>query len=149
MRRRLLQLTIPVALLFLAVSQSRAQHSTEYSADQNAVLKVDEAFRRAKLERDTGTLRHIVANNYVATNQFGETRNKAELIDLFTTLSLDALTVKPSQVRITGDTAVVTGTQTELNGGGLDRMLFMRVYVRNREAGEWQLLANMQFVTPN
>jgi hypothetical protein len=149
MRRRLLQLTIPVAVFFLAVSQSRAQHSTEYSADQNAVLKVDEAFRRAKLERDTATLRHIVANNYVATNQFGETRNKAELIDLFATLSLKSLSVKPSQVRITGDTAVVTGAQTEVNNGGLDRMLFMRVYVRNREADEWQLLANMQFNTPN
>ena len=146
MRRRLLQLTIPVALVFLAVSQSRA---AEYSADQNAVLKVDEAFRRAKLERDTATLRHIVANNYVATNQFGETRNKAELIDLFATLSLKSLSVKPSQVRITGDTAVVTGAQTEVNEGGLDRMLFMRVYVRNREADEWQLLANMQFNTPN
>jgi hypothetical protein len=149
MRRRLLRLTIPVALFFLAVSQSIAQHSTEYSADQNAVLKVDEAFRRAKLERDTATLRHIVANNYVATNQFGETRNKAELIDLFATLSLKSLSVKPSQVRITGDTAVVTGAQTEVNNGGLDRMLFMRVYVRNREADEWQLLANMQFNTPN
>ena len=149
MRRRLLQLTIPVTLFFLAVSQSRAQHSTDYSADQNAVLKVDEAFRRAKLERDTATLRHIVANNYVATNQFGETRNKAELIDLFATLSLKSLSVKPSQVRITGDTAVVTGAQTEVNDAGLDRMLFMRVYVRNREADEWQLLANMQFNTPN
>jgi hypothetical protein len=132
--------------MVLAVSQSSA---AEYSTDQNAVLKVDEAFRVAKLGNDTATLRRIVANNFVTTNQFGETRNKAELIELFATLSLKSLTTKPSQVRITGDTAVVTGSQTEVNDGGLNRMLFMRVYVRNREAGEWQLLANMQFNSPN
>jgi hypothetical protein len=149
MRRTLLQLMVPMALIFLNVSQSRAEHPSDHSADQNAVLKVDEAFRLAKQEGDTATLRRIVANNYVGTNQFGETRTKAELLELFSTMSLKSATSKPSQVRITGDTAVVTGSQTEVNGGGFNSMLFMRVYVRNREAGEWQLLANMQFVTPN
>ena len=146
MRRTLFQLTLPMALLILALSQSRAQ---EHSTDQNAVLKVDEAFRLAKQENDTATLRRIVANNYVGTNQFGETRNKADLLELFATMSLKSVTSKPSQVRITGDAAVVTGSQTEVNGGGFNQMLFMRVYVRNREAGEWQLLANMQSLAPN
>src|ERR1700736_1896955 len=138
MRRILFRLTLPTALLILTASQSRSQ---DHSADQNAVLKVDEAFRRAKQENDTATLRRIMANNYVGTNQFGDTRNKAELLELFTSLSLKSVTSKPSLVRITGDVAVVTGSQSEVNGNGFDRMLFMRVFVRNREAGEWQLLA--------
>jgi hypothetical protein len=137
---------IPIAMLFLPAIQSPAQ---ERSADRNAILKVEEAFRLAKAENDTATLRRIVATNYVGTNQFGETRNKAELVELFTTVSVKSVKSEPSQVRITGDVAVVTGSQSEVNGGGLDRMLFMRVYVKNREAGEWQLLANMQYKTPN
>ena len=149
MRRTFFEVTAPIALLLLAVSPSKAQGTAEHATDQNAVLKVDDEFRRAKLENDTATLRRILAKNYVETNQFGETRNKADFIELFTTLSLKSLTTGPSQVRITGDTAVVTGSQTEVNGGGFDRMLFMRVYVKNREAGEWQLLASMQFKTPN
>jgi hypothetical protein len=149
MRRALLQVMAPMALLFLDVSQSRAQHKPKYSADEDAVLKVDEAFRRAKQENDTATLRRIVANNYVGTNQFGETRNKTDLLELFATISLKSVTSKPSQVRITGEVAVVSGSQSEVNGGGFNSMVFMRVYVRNREAGEWQLLANMQSMAPN
>jgi hypothetical protein len=49
-------------------------------------------------------------------------------------------------VKITGDTAVVTGLQTEHNGGGIDRMLYLRVYVR--AGATWQLLAAMQFRDP-
>ena len=147
--RRTFKVMAPMALLFLAVSPSRAQRTAEYSTAQNAVLKVDEEFRRAKLENDTATLRSVVANNYVGTNQFGETRNKADLLELFTTLSLKSATTNSAQVRISGDTAIVTGSQSEVNGSGLDHMLFMRVYVKNREADRWQLLANMQFRTPN
>jgi uncharacterized protein DUF4440 len=50
-------------------------------------------------------------------------------------------------VRITGDTAVVTGTQTEVNGMGTEHMVYMRVYVRS--AGAWKLLANMQCINPS
>src|ERR1700716_2217589 len=121
MRRPFLPLMLPLALFILPASQSRAQ---QRSTDQNAVLKVDEAFRLAKQENDTATLRRIVANNYVGTNQFGDTRNKAELLELFTSISLKSVTSKPSQVKITGHGAVVTGSQTEVNGGGFDRMLF-------------------------
>jgi hypothetical protein len=145
MRRTLLQTMVTTALSFLAVSQSRA----EYSPDQNAVLKVDETLRVAKLANDTATLNHLVAKNYVGVNQFGEARNKQDFVELFKTLSLKSFTTKPSEVRITGDTAVVTGTQTEENPGGVNRMLFMRIYVRNREAGEWQLVANMQSIRPD
>src|SRR5689334_4306222 len=109
MRRSWLQLMGAMAFIFLNASQSRAQHTPKYSADENAVLTVDEAFRLAKQENDTATLRRIVANNYVGTNQFGETRSKAELLELFANLSVKSVTSKPSQVRITGDVAVVTG----------------------------------------
>jgi len=65
---------------------------------------------------------------------------------LFTQFKIASLTTDESQVRVTGDTAVVTGSQTETNECGVDRMRFMRVYVKGNRG--WQLLASMQFRSP-
>ena len=45
-----------------------------------------------------------------------------------------------------GDTAVVTGTQTEVNSSGVDRMIFTRVYVNGSRG--WQLLSSNQSRNP-
>jgi hypothetical protein len=49
-------------------------------------------------------------------------------------------------IRVSGDAAVVNGTQTEVNDSGTDRMLFTRVYIRS--GGLWHLLASSQFRNP-
>jgi uncharacterized protein DUF4440 len=110
-------------------------------------MKVDEQFRVAKLKNDTAALDRILAWNYYGTNQNGNSRNKAQLIDLFTSFPIYSLTTDTSEVRITGDTAVVTGTQTEGNSVGVDRMLFTRVYWKGPNG--WQLLSSMQYRNPN
>ena len=110
------------------------------------VMKVDEQFRLAKLQRDTGTLQRILAENFYETNQNGNSRNKAQTIDLWTTFTIDSLTTDSADVKISGDTAIVTGSQTEHNAAGVDRMLYMRVYAR--AVSGWQLLAAMQFRDP-
>jgi hypothetical protein len=131
--------TIVVAILCLSVSAQRS-----FEADQ--VMKVDEQFRLAKLNRDTGTLRSILAENFLETNQNGNSRNKSQTIELWTSFPIDSLTTDSADVKITGDTAVITGSQTEHNGSGVDGMLYMRVYIR---AGSgWQLLAAVQFRDP-
>jgi hypothetical protein len=109
-------------------------------------MKVDEAFRIAKLKNDTAALDRLLAENFYETNQNGNSRNKAKTIELWAAFPIQSLTTDTSEVRLTGDTAVVTGSQTEVNGAGTDRMLFMRVY-RNGASG-WQLLAAMQFRNP-
>ncbi len=109
------------------------------------VMKVDELYRVAKLNRDTATLSRILAENFLETNQNGNSRNKVQTIELWTSFQIDSLTTESADVRVTGDTAVVTGSQTEHNGG-VDRMLFMRVYVRSSYG--WQLAASMQYRDP-
>jgi hypothetical protein len=110
------------------------------------VMKIDEQFRLAKLHRDTGALASILAEDFHEINQNGNTRDKAQTIALWSSFAIDSLKTESADVKITGDTAVVRGSQTEHNGGGVDRMLYMRVYVR-RGAG-WQLLAAAQFRDP-
>jgi hypothetical protein len=111
---------------------------------EDEVLKIDEAYRVAKLNRDTRTLDRILANGFYGTNQNGNSRDKAQMIELWKSFSISSLTTDSQEVRISNDTATVTGRQTE---DGTDRMLFMRIYVKG--SGGWQLLASMQFRDPN
>ena len=117
----------------------------QHSADADQVMQVDEQFRLAKLNRDTRVLGFILADNFYETNQNGNSRNKAQTIELWTSFPIDSLTTDSADVKITGNTAVVTGSQTERNAG-VDHMLYMRVYVR--AGSTWQLLAAMQFRDP-
>ena len=96
----------------------------------------------ARSERDTRILGLILAENFYETNQ----NVKAQTIELWTSFAIYSLTTDSADVKITGDTAVVTGSQTEHNATGVDRMLYMRVYIR--AGSTWQLLAAMQFRDP-
>jgi hypothetical protein len=131
--------TLAAAMLCLPANGQRS-----VTADE--VMKVDEQFRLAKLNRDTKALGLMLAENFHETNQNGNSRNKAQTIELWASFAIESLTTDSADVKITGDTAVVTGSQTEHNGSGVDRMLYMRVYVR--EGSRWQLLAAMQSRDP-
>jgi hypothetical protein len=131
------------ALIFFAVGLAAAQPAASSSAGDE-VMKIDEAYRLAKLKRDIKALDRILADGFYGTNQNGNSRDKAQSIELWHTFSIDSLTTDTHQVRVAGDAATVTGTQTE---NATERMLFMRVYVKG--ATGWQLLASMQFRTPN
>jgi hypothetical protein len=110
---------------------------------EDDVLKVDEAYRVAKLKRDTQTLDRILADAFYETNQNGNSRDKAQMIELWKSFSISSLTTDSEEVRIANDTATVTGRQTE---DGTDRMLFMRIYAKGSSG--WQLLSSMQFRDP-
>ena len=104
------------------------------------VMRVDEAYRVAKLKQDIGALGRLLADGFNETNQNGNSRNKAETLDLWKSFSINSLYTDTAEVRITGDTAVVMGTQTENDS---EHMLFNRVYIRSGYG--WQLLSSMQF----
>ncbi|MGH9871496.1 MAG: nuclear transport factor 2 family protein [Pyrinomonadaceae bacterium] len=146
MKRVLLTSLIAVVACFLTIHPTAQNEPKQKTDAELQVLKVDEEFRTSKLKKDTAALERILASNVNETNQYGRSTNKAQFIELFTRFKPDVLTTDESQVQITGNTAAVTGSQTEVNATGVDRMLFMRVYVR--EQGRWQLFASMQFRNP-
>jgi len=111
--------------------------------EQQAVMKVDEAYRVAKLEHDIHALDGILADQFSETNQNSNTRNKVQTIELWKTFRITSLTTDSFSVRIIGGTAVVTGMQAE---NATDRMLFSRSYVRT--SGGWKLAESMQFLDP-
>src|SRR6202030_3325168 len=84
-------------LCFLAVSQSRGQLTTAPRNLQEQVMRVDEDYRLAKLKRDTTTLNRILADNFNETNQNGNSRNKAQTIELWGYFTIGSLTPDGSQ----------------------------------------------------
>jgi hypothetical protein len=115
-----------------------ATKTPEYAVAQS-VMQVDEQFRVAKLNRDTAALNRILADSFYDINQNGHTRDKAQFTDLWKTFAISTLTTDSFEVRLNRDTATVSGSQTE---NGNDRMLFLRVYLKNTSG--WQLISSMQ-----
>jgi hypothetical protein len=118
--------------------ETGAVSTPEYATAQS-VMQVDEQFRVAKLNRDTAAINRILADVFYDINQNGHARDKAQFTDLWKTFAISTLTTDSFEVRLNGDTATVSGSQTE---NGNDRMLFLRVYLKN--ANGWQLVSSMQ-----
>jgi ketosteroid isomerase-like protein len=114
-------------------------------SESDTVVRADEAWQQAKRDGDVPTMERLLADDFYEMNQNGNGYTKAAALDLWRNFRVGSLTTESRQVRVIGDTASVTGTQTEFNGG-VDRMLFLRVYIRR--GSEWRLLSSMQFRNP-
>jgi hypothetical protein len=138
-----------VALLFGVGATANGQTTgpvRALSPAERAVMSVEEQYRLAQLNNDTQALKRILADKFYETNQNGNSRNKAQTIELWTAFHISARTTEQSDIRLTGSTALVTGSETEQNGTGVDRMLFMRTYVRTGNG--WRLLGAVHFRNP-
>src|SRR5229473_2592262 len=90
-----------VALFFFTVALARAQQPTPTSRSVSEdVMKIDEAYRLAKLNRDIKALDRILADAFNETNQNGNSRDKAQTIELWRTFSISSLTTDTHQVRV-------------------------------------------------
>jgi hypothetical protein len=133
-------------LLAFLISLATIPAHAQVTPDSAAVLQTDDAWQRAKLTADLPALARITADEFYEMNQNGNGRNKAETLALWKGFRVESLTTDSRNVRVAGNAASVTGTQTEVNGTGTDRMLFTRVYIRRGSV--WQLLSSMQFRDP-
>lgn len=110
---------------------------------EGIVVRLDEEYRIAKLKNDINALNRILADSFYEMNQNGNGRNKSETLDLWRSFKVSSLTTDSYEVRVSGDTAIVNGTQT---ANGRERMLFTRVYIKGQS--DWQLLSSIQFRNP-
>ena len=138
--------TLLAVLFSLAVVPTLAQVTPPPPRDTAAVLQTDAGWQEAKLKADLSALARIMADDFYEMNQNGNGRDKSETLRLWANFRITSLTTDSTEVRIDGDTALVNGTQTEVNATGVDRMVFTRVYVRR--GGDWRLLSSMQFRNP-
>src|SRR5713226_962468 len=104
MKQTLPRSAATIALFFFAVGLATGQQPASRSVSED-VMKIDEAYRLAKLNRDIKALDRILADAFNETNQNGNSRDKAQTIELWRSFSISSLTTDTHQVRIAGDTA--------------------------------------------
>jgi hypothetical protein len=114
------------------------------SSNETEVLKIEDAFRTAKLQNNIEALRQILADEYIGVNQYGARRNKSEVLGLFQNFKLSSLSRAEADVHIIGEVAIVIGSQQEVNPGGKEQLTFTRVYIKRD--GRWQLLSSTQLI---
>jgi TonB family protein len=114
---------------------------------EEQVRLVEEQYRVAKLHNDVAALDRLLDDACVETNQNGNTRNKAELLELWRDFRISSLVIDSLNLRVTGDTVVATGRMTERNAG-IDYMLFTRTW-KSAGNGQWKLVSSSQFRDPN
>jgi ketosteroid isomerase-like protein len=144
-----------VAVIFLicnthaarAGQSAAAQPTKPWTSEQLQVLNVEEQFRLARLMNDVKALDRLLSDDYAGTNQNGKARTKAEVEDLYKQFKTKSMVTVKSQVIVHGDTAVVSGFQTEVvaDSPTPSRCRFTRVYVK--QEGRWRLLASEQMAT--
>jgi ketosteroid isomerase-like protein len=80
------------------------------AGEQQAVEKLDDELFAADLKGDAAFFEKNLADDYVRIDAHGEMRNKAETVDRYKSglRKLDALDLKKRQVRLFGNTAIVT-----------------------------------------
>jgi len=147
MKRTLAIALVAIAALYLAPSQTTAQKGKKAGntnvQEQLKKLEMDRA--QAVVKGDTATLDRMSAADYTVINISGQLLTKAEILDAIKSgdLKYDQLDNDDLQVRVYGDTAVITGRTTQKGQfkgqdiGGQTR--FTRVYVKQH--GNWQSVA--------
>jgi len=128
----------------MALTFGLALPALAQSADETALRDIEQRLHDAKLKNDVATLDRYLHADYFGTNQTGNQRDKQKILTLFKTFPIQSLSTNVLRVRVTGDTAVVTGTLDERSGTGNDHMLFTHTYLRTREG--WQQLGAQQSV---
>ena len=139
-------IAVVASCLITNLASGQREVTSKQDPEVSQILQVEEEFRLAKLNNDTSVLHRILADDFYETNQNGNTRDKAQMIELFETFKILGLTTTESYVRISGNVASVRGYQMENHQGGQDRMLFSRVYRLERQG--WRLFSSTQFNDP-
>lgn len=126
-----------------AVAKSPAQ--ARPLAQKEQLLAVEREWDDAVVERDTKVLDRVLADDFRLIWIDGSVSNKAELIAAVTKrkAAIDPFSTEDVQVRIYGDTAILTGrfTQTARLGARSETNSFRYTDVYVRRAGRWRAVS--------
>lgn len=137
---------IPYTLLVLSLLWAAVSCAPERADDaQTAVLATQTERFRAIVNADFEALESILAPDLVYTHSHGGVESKTEFLANLRSGRVDYLEMTPTrnQVRVYGDTAVLTGDiSLRVAAGGQEHQVTMRyteIYVRSD--ARWQLAA--------
>ena len=143
---RVVVVAAALGVVTLAAPARAQMGGTASVAEQIKKMERDRAV--AVVKADVATLDGLTSDDYVLINANGQLSNKAETMNAIKTgvIKLTSNEVSDMNVRVYGDTAIVTGKSTAKGSiGGRELkgpVMFTRVYVKKN--GKWQSVAFQQ-----
>ena len=143
MKQSILLLFFVLSLCLVSCGQTdqkskKALKQTEI-ADQQKILQMEEALRKAKVDNNTQAIAEMYAEEYQGINQYGNATNKARRISTWANRKNLTLVLDTVSVTLVSDTEAITnGLQTE---DGV-QMSFERKFVK--QGGKWRIIAARQ-----
>jgi len=145
---KILKFIILTAIASIQIAAAQ-DNTTDAKLRDAAVVKqiegLEEARNQAILKGDAAAIERMTADDYTFVTLKGELRTKAEIVKGFASgaFKYEARTISDLNVRVYGDTAVVTGCSVQKgveNGGDYSGdYRFTRVYVKLK--GTWMTVA--------
>jgi ketosteroid isomerase-like protein len=137
---------ILTASLLLAAAIPFGYGKNEKNAAEEALIQMEQEWSQADIKRDPAALNRILAEDWVGIDFEGTVLNKTGALKGISSGSgsLESTVLRDMKVRVYGNTAVVTGTDTEKGEyHGKDssgKYLWTDVFVRRD--GRWQAVSS-------
>jgi ketosteroid isomerase-like protein len=135
------------AIALLSFGQAKPEASSVPAAPvEQTLMQLERDWTQASLKKDIDALNRIMADDWVAIDFQGKTVTKAQtLANLKAGLpATQAAGLGEMKVRVFGDTAVVTGSDTEKSSSKgkdvVEKYLWTDVFVKRN--GRWQAVAS-------
>ena len=145
MKRIFIVLALITAAAFVITGRASDKSTKEESSSEKAIRQLLSEQAAAQQKADTAALGRIWADDFTFTSSSGEIQTKAQRLAEIKSgeLKFDSISMDDVQVRIYGDTAVVTSRGTvkgKRRGQDLTgQSRGMSVYVKKQ--GRWQIVA--------
>jgi ketosteroid isomerase-like protein len=138
-------MVVPVALVLLFASTTRAAGPETSGPAVDEVKKIDALLNDAAAKKDTATLARHTADEFLLTDPNGEVSDKKANMEAFRSgaYAFDSFTDSDVKARVYGDTGVIVG-RSDIKGKVQGQDItgpyrFTRLYVRRE--GRWQMAA--------
>ena len=141
----LMALALPGCAAAKTKTKAKARKPTTASVEKT-LLQMEKDWSQAGLDKDVKTVDRIVAEDWISTGFDGNKETKAQALAALRTgaAATQAIELGEMKVRVFGEAAVVTGTNTEKSTyQGKDssgRYTWMDVFVKRN--GRWQVVAS-------
>jgi ketosteroid isomerase-like protein len=150
MKQRIMVAPLLMALCSVAVFAEKSPASGK--SGESELKQVENDWTDAQKTRNVEKLRGILADSWVGIGPDGATSDKAKALEDLKSPgnSLDSIEVGPMTIRVFGNTAVVTGTDTEKSTehskDSSGKYIWTDVFVKQK--GQWKAVASQSAKVP-
>lgn len=146
MMRLTITKSVTLLLLMLAAAAALGHAKSNPNSVEQTLIRMEQEWSEADLHQDAAALKRILADDWIGIDFEGTALNKEQALRGIASGSgsLQTTVLRDMKVRVYGNTAVVTGTDTETGDyHGKDssgKYLWTDVFVRRN--GRWQAVSS-------